>query len=200
LPQYQTSSTRPWSSSSSQYSGHRIPDLPSFNLSTTEQQSLLPRHLQLPPLDTSLASHRPLGDQLYAVDFGHHPSKRRRAEQSHRSPSPKLVSRSILNADSSSRVNLGSERIRQQHSSPFHDTTHDHAAVATQDRLAWASRADQASRAADCCLPGCQGSSCTRLRSLVQDLVSEICTRDPHISGVPSTSEFLPPSYPAGGD
>ena len=111
LPQYQTSSTRPWSSSSSQYSGHRIPDLPSFNLSTTEQQSLLPRHLQLPPLDTSLASHRPLGDQLYAVDFGHHPSKRRRAEQSHRSPSPKLVSRSILNADSSSRVNLGSERI-----------------------------------------------------------------------------------------
>lgn len=69
----------------------------------------------------------------------------------------------------------------------------DHALAAPQKSTAWESHADQPSRDAVCCSPGCQGPGCSRLRSIVQDLVTEICTRDPLISGATSSSEYLPP-------
>lgn len=55
-----------------------------------------------------------------------------------------------------------------------------------QDR-AWDSHVEPKIRDAGCCRPGCEGQSCIKLRSMLQDLISEI-TRDP-----------LDPSAPAIG-
>jgi hypothetical protein len=71
--------------------------------------------------------------------------------------------------------------------------TLDRAATAPQKRSAWNSHADEPSHDAVCCSAGCQGPVCARLRSIVQDLVTEICTRDPHVSGVIPSSDYLPP-------
>lgn len=53
--------------------------------------------------------------------------------------------------------------------------------------LAWGSRVESKGRDAGCCRPGCEGQSCIKLRSMLQDLISEI-TKDP-----------LDPSAPAIG-
>jgi len=46
------------------------------------------------------------------------------------------------------------------------------------------SHADSSARNADCCQPGCEGSSCRKLRGMLQDLISEI-TRDPLAPTIP---------------
>jgi hypothetical protein len=97
-----TSNARPWTSSSDQHSLPPLSEISALEVEAREHRAAGSRHLRLPPLDTSQASHRPLsGDQLPSVNWNHYPSKRRRVEQQHGGDSPNLVSRSELTADSS---------------------------------------------------------------------------------------------------
>lgn len=116
--QHQPAYTRPWSSSGAQH------QFPAFGLEVAEPRVTTPRHLRLPPLDTSHAtiSHRPLSHgQLHTADTEYHPSKKRRVEVSQGSVSPNLVSREILVADASSRLRtLPGGRDKPVRNSSFH--------------------------------------------------------------------------------
>jgi hypothetical protein len=97
-----TADSRPWNSSSSLQSLRRLSQVHSLEMDANDFRAGGSRHLRLPPLDTSAASHRPLSnDQLPSVALDHHPNKRRRIEEPRRGGSPNVVSRSYSTADSS---------------------------------------------------------------------------------------------------
>src|ERR1700761_334544 len=156
-------------------------------------QHVPPYQLRLPPLDTGhdLQTQPQSGQSSFTEHF---PNKRRRVEGSlstgpnlESPPNPIAESPALLvprgqpapSSKSSSRPFLGClENLlirilpvqNSQLSSHRRDAQGYPSAIARQD-FAWESHAGQTARDFECCRPGCQGPSCTKIRSIVQELV-----------------------------
>ncbi|KIW08851.1 hypothetical protein, variant [Verruconis gallopava] len=175
--QVDTSDARPWSSSDSVHASPHPSGAFPYAGEIRENRSPASRHSQLPPLDTSQLFHRSIpSNQLPAMILDPHSSKRRRIGEPEE---------------------LGRQPEDHQGFHPqftrYRLDTLDHARATGQKRTTWDSHANRASGNVVCCSPGCPGSTCSRLRSIVQDLVTEICARDPLVSGGTSSSDVLPP-------
>jgi hypothetical protein len=71
------------------------------------------------------------------------------------------------------------------------DAREDFGPSSTRGDLAWGPHAEPNVRDAECCPPGCGGSSCSKMRLMLQDLISEI-TRDPFDPSLPSIGHQPP--------
>ncbi|KAE9968092.1 hypothetical protein EG328_007794 [Venturia inaequalis] len=137
------------------------------------------------PLDT-----RPAARNQTLLFQEQSPFKRRRIERFGEAQHPK----SPPEPDAESPPALHARYGQSASSVPFNrqwsqpsDAVEDPRPPSTHQDLVWGSHAESKGRDVGCCQPGCKGQSCIKLRSMLQDLISEI-TKDP-----------LDPSAPAIG-
>lgn len=182
------------------------------------QQSLTPDLPVLPPIDTSQSNSFPRrGSEL--PDLQHVPMKRRRTDEAESLDSrPDRVSPPASLADSpgllGTRGQVSQQGMQQVQlllcsvksatnippvpNRPFSSHRRDTVPNLLAIGRAWESQTRQAASSLECCKPGCQGPSCTQLRFLVQQLISEVCFRDPlsstsSASGIPPPAQVSPP-------